>query len=112
MKEVYTTNTIYEYNRYKDIHDLLGNLQFSLPESSHKTHKETLNLLNLIKPKMKLIIDSMKNFMGDSANLDLIYMIQTYLMYSIICMLEIQFGMMGDSVWVIGERSSCEIWQT
>ena len=64
MKEVFTTNTIYEYLRYKDIHNLLGHLQFSLPESSHKTHKETLNLLNLIKPKDETLYRKYEEFNG------------------------------------------------
>ena len=51
---------------------------------------------------MKLIIENMKNSMGDNVNLDLIYTIQNYLMYSIICMLEIQIwhdGRLGMGHW-------------
>tara|TARA_B100000035_G_scaffold228620_1_gene196907 strand:- start:6 stop:971 length:966 start_codon:yes stop_codon:yes gene_type:complete len=64
MKEVYTPNTVYEYLRYKDIHNLLGHLQFSIPESSHRTHKETLNLLNLVKPKDETYYRRYEKFYG------------------------------------------------
>lgn len=62
MKDVYTPHTVYEYTRYKDIHDLLGHLQFSIPESSHKDLKETFPILNLVKPKDETLYRKYEEF--------------------------------------------------